>query len=95
LLFKTPVDMQKIFFEICRKFGHTPSKRFASPGLENLETPASRSPKGLSRSVQGLLYFLITHNKLLLNKLLEHINAHRVLVRKPLRKRVCGIHGLR
>jgi len=33
LLFKIPTAMQNSFFEICRKFGHAPAKRFASPGL--------------------------------------------------------------
>jgi hypothetical protein len=35
LLFKIPVGTQKNFFEIYRKFGNTPSKTFASPGLKD------------------------------------------------------------
>jgi hypothetical protein len=30
-LFKTPMETRKIFFEMYRKFGHAPSKWFASP----------------------------------------------------------------
>jgi hypothetical protein len=34
LLFKIFMGTRKSFFEIYRQFGHAPSKRFASPGLQ-------------------------------------------------------------
>jgi hypothetical protein len=34
LLFKIPMDTRKDFSEICRQFGHAPSKMFASAALE-------------------------------------------------------------
>ena len=33
LLFKIPMGKRKNFFERYKQFGHTPSKRFASPDL--------------------------------------------------------------
>jgi hypothetical protein len=74
-----------------RKFGNASSKTFTNPALEDLGPPTSRSPKGLSSPVQGLLYFLITRNK----QLLEHTNTQRVLVKKPVRNRAFGIHRRR
>jgi hypothetical protein len=37
LLFKIPKGLRKNFFEMYRQFGHTPSKRFASPSLDGAE----------------------------------------------------------
>ena len=34
LFLKIPMGMLKDFFEICRQFGHTSSKRFTSPLLD-------------------------------------------------------------
>jgi hypothetical protein len=34
LFFKIPMGARKNFLEIYRQFGHAPSKRFTSPGLE-------------------------------------------------------------
>jgi hypothetical protein len=36
LLFRIPTGTRKHFFEIYKQFGHTPSKRFASPNLRHM-----------------------------------------------------------
>ena len=39
LLFKIPMDTRKNFVEICEQFGHSPSNKFASPGLRYPGSP--------------------------------------------------------
>ena len=48
LLFRFPMVTRKDFFEFCREFGHAPSKRFPSPGLDHVTDQNEKSSLPIS-----------------------------------------------